>query len=141
MSEDPSTSKTLLDWLRDPANKAAWNEFALRYGTKIREWCRRCGLQEADADDVTQGILMNIHVKMRNFVYDPEKGRFRDWLGKVTHNACADFLKRDEARRYREMLGDVPARDDLDRAIEDQAQNELLHAAMGSVREQAKPRD
>src|SRR5262249_22241266 len=79
--------------------------------------------------------------KMRNFAYDRGKGRFRDWLASVTHNACNDFLKKDEAKRYRELLGDMPARDDLDGAIEDQARSELLIAAMEEVRKDAKPRD
>ncbi len=142
MSADASrTSQTLLNWLRDPANNAAWKDFAVRYGTMVRQWCLKRGLQPADADDVTQDILANIHGKMKNFAYDPKKGRFRSWLGAVTHNACADFLKRAEAKRFRPMLSDVPARDDLDKAIEDQAKTEVLLAAMEEVRNQSKPRD
>jgi RNA polymerase sigma-70 factor (ECF subfamily) len=141
MSDAPRTSETLLNWLRDPANGAAWNSFAQRYGAKIRAWCLRRGLQAADADDVTQEILLKIHTKMRNFVYDRGKGRFRDWLAAVTYNACNDFLKKDEAKRYRELLGDLPARNDLDGAIADQAKSELLLSSMEEARKDAKPRD
>src|SRR5947209_2478785 len=56
--ENGSASQTrasLLSRLRkDPGDSSAWDEFVDRYGPRIRSWCRRWGLQEADAEDVTQ---------------------------------------------------------------------------------------
>ena len=48
-------------------------EFMARYGPKIHAWCRRWGLQEADAQDVTQMVLLRLSVKVREFVYDPSR--------------------------------------------------------------------
>ena len=60
--EDPlKTSLTLLDRLRrDPKDQAAWSEFVARYGPRILQWCRGWGLQESDAQDVTQDVLLKL---------------------------------------------------------------------------------
>src|SRR5262249_28760815 len=58
---------------RDPTNQAAWAEFVEHYGGKIYAWCRRWNLQEADAQDVTQNVLLRLAQKMRDFAYDPAR--------------------------------------------------------------------
>jgi DNA-directed RNA polymerase specialized sigma24 family protein len=71
MAGDPNvpTSPTLLGRLgHAPADQAAWAEFADRYGRKIYGWCRQWGLQEADAEDVTQQVLLKLADKMRTFI-------------------------------------------------------------------------
>ena len=51
---ESTTSTSLLIRLRQaPADQAAWAEFVRRYGSRIPDWGRRWGLQEADAHDVT----------------------------------------------------------------------------------------
>src|SRR5215510_6259171 len=104
MTGDPSnlvTSVTLLDRVRPaPADQEAWNEFVERYGRKIYGWCRQWGLQEADAEDVTQDVLLRLAAKLRDFAYDPSRS-FRAWLKTLTHYAWSDFL----AARRRVTLG------------------------------------
>ena len=81
------TSPTLLGRLgRVPADHDAWAEFAGRYGRKIYGWCRRWQLQPADAEDVTQQVLLKLAQKMGAFRYDPAQS-FRAWLKTVTHHA------------------------------------------------------
>jgi RNA polymerase sigma factor (sigma-70 family) len=142
MATDPSkTSTTLLDWLRDPADGEAWGEFAKRYRQKILECCLHNRLQPADAEDVAQNLLASIHDRIRKFVYDPAKGRFRDWLSTTTRNACRDFYTGDESRRYRPLLDDLPTRKDLEQALDDQARTELLQISLGQIRTKVSPRD
>src|SRR5262249_59472623 len=75
MSLSPSlTSATLLGRLRcSPADQEAWKEFVLRYGPKIYRWCRQWNLQEADAQDVAQTVLLKLAGKMPAFDYDPSR--------------------------------------------------------------------
>ena len=55
------TSLTLLDRVgKDSSDHAAWGEFVAYYGPKIRTWCCQRGLQSADADDVTQNVLLRL---------------------------------------------------------------------------------
>ena len=77
---DSGTSTSLLVRLQQaPADQAAWAEFVRRYGTRIHGWCRRWGLQEADAQDVCQDVLVKLVRAMRAFRYDPAQS-FRGWL-------------------------------------------------------------
>jgi DNA-directed RNA polymerase specialized sigma24 family protein len=55
------TSTSLLVRLQQaPADQAAWAEFVRRYGTRIHGWCRHWGLQEADAQEVSQEVLLKL---------------------------------------------------------------------------------
>src|SRR6516164_7243474 len=92
-SYDSGTRITLLGRLRrDPTNQAAWAEFVEHYGGKIYDWCRKWRLQEADAQDVTQNVLLKLAQKLREFTYDPSRS-FRAWLKTVTHHAWSDFVE------------------------------------------------
>ncbi len=104
MGADPGsrTSLTLLGRLRDaPDDAAAWEAFVRRYGPKIDEWCRYWRLQEADAEDVTQNVLLCLAQKLRSFQYDAGRS-FRGWLRTLTQHALSDFL---EARGHRGRPG------------------------------------
>src|SRR5262245_46909127 len=87
------TSATLLGRLGgNPADAAAWEEFVRHYGRKIVLWCRHWHLQDADAEDVAQNVLLEVSRKMKTFVYDPSKS-FRAWLRKLTHAAWCDWVE------------------------------------------------
>src|SRR5262245_40923759 len=87
------TSPTLLGRLRQtPADPAAWNAFVLRYGPRIYRWCRSWHLQEPDAQDVTQNVLVQLVTTMQTFTYR-ETGSFRGWLKTVTYHAWTKYLK------------------------------------------------
>src|SRR4051812_25621190 len=87
------TSPSLLGRLRqeDP-DQPAWAEFVRRYGGQIYNWCRKWKLQEADAQDVTQTVLVRLAEKMRTFAYDPARS-FRAYLKTLTNYALCDFLE------------------------------------------------
>src|SRR5690349_17938060 len=140
------TSPTLLGRLgRVPADQAAWGDFAERYGRKIYGWCRRWGLQEADAEDVTQQVLLKLAHKMRTFTYDPSKS-FRAWLKTVAHHAWRDFVEgRDRPgagsgdTRVLGRLQAVPARDALVDELDEEFSRDLLDEAMARVRLRVQP--
>lgn len=144
--QDSGTRVSLLRLLRrDPANQAAWADFVEHYGTRIYEWCRRWSLQEADARDVTQNVLLKLAEKMRTFEYDPGRS-FRGWLKTLTHHAWSDFQ---EARRrpglgsgdsqVGQLLDNLAAREDLFQRLEEEFDRELLEEAMGRVRLRVAP--
>jgi RNA polymerase sigma factor (sigma-70 family) len=134
------TSQTLLGRLRqDPTDPGAWEQFVDRYGRKIFGWCREWGLQDADALDVTQNVLLKLSDVMRRFVYDPTRS-FRGWLKTLTHHAWRDFLE-DEQRTGGDARGEdvdrladsLPARDDLIQKLWDEFDRERLEVAMFRV--------
>jgi RNA polymerase sigma factor (sigma-70 family) len=144
---DSRTRVSLLDRIcQNPDDQAAWNEFVARYSPKIHTWCRRWQLQEADAQDVTQIVLLQLATKMRRFAYDPTRS-FRAWLKTLTQHAWSDFI----ADRQRagtpmgdsqmvETLGTLEARQDLEACLEEVFDLELMEMATVRVRQRVEPR-
>lgn len=90
----PSTASSLLVRLRQESDSEAWSVFVQVYTPLIFRYCTRRGLQEADAADVTQDVLQRIVTQIRTFQYDPERGRFRGWLGTLARHAISDYIAR-----------------------------------------------
>jgi RNA polymerase sigma-70 factor (ECF subfamily) len=140
------TSLSLLERLRQaPANQQAWEEFVERYGRRIYGWCRAWHLQDADARDVTQMVLLKLARKMSTFVYDPA-GSFRNWLKTVTQHVLSDFVAewkqpgRSDDSRVGAMLDKVEARADLVQTIEAEFDQEMLDQAKVRVRQRVDSR-
>src|SRR5262249_4645650 len=112
---------------------------------KILSWCRQWRLQDADAEDVTQTVLVKLAQKMGTFEYDPAR-RFRGWLKTITHHALSDFV---EARRkpgqgtrddaVAGVLDSLEARDDLVRHLAEEFDRELFEEALRHVQGQVPP--
>jgi RNA polymerase sigma-70 factor (ECF subfamily) len=139
-----TTSVSLLGRLRNsPADPAAWQEFVDTYGPKIHHWCRGGGLQEADAEDLTQSILLKLLSVMRSFEYDPSL-RFRSWLRTVTQNAWTDLMRSRQKLRMAgsqtDPLETIAARDDLVATIESAYDRELMELATSRVRLRISPK-
>ncbi len=141
----PSTRVTLLARLRyHPADGAAWNEFVEHYGRHIYRWCRACGLQDDDAEDVTQDILLRLAGKLHEFAYTP-KSSFRGWLKTVARRAWREFAA--GQRRERTIADDrawdslqsEEAGDDLIQKLEEAFDFELLEVAKMQVRFHVSP--
>src|SRR3954451_2804723 len=142
----PTTRVSLLSQLRQhPSDQAGWDEFVERYGRHIYRWCRQWKLQDADAEDVTQNILVKLIQNLRTFAYDPSRS-FRGWLKTVAHHAWRDF---EDSRRHarpaagdsqvRELLSTLEAPEDLARKLEEAFDLELLEAAKVRVRLRVAP--
>jgi RNA polymerase sigma-70 factor (ECF subfamily) len=139
-ADSARTSPTLLGRLRlCPTDQAAWSEFVDRYAPVIFRWCRHWGLQEADAEDVTQNVLLDLGRQMRRFSYNAG-GRFRSWLRTVAHRTWCDFLE--GGRRQAKVTGDsgvldllssVAAGESLVDQLEAECQREQLSVAMARV--------
>ena len=142
----PTTRFTLLIRLRqDPSDSAGWEEFVERYGRHIYRWCRQWKLQDADAEDVTQDILVKLAQKLRAFAYDPSRS-FRGWLKTLAHHAWRDFV--DSPRRAQaaaddgqvwELMQTHEAREDLVQRLQEAFDHELLEAAKVRVRLRVAP--
>jgi RNA polymerase sigma-70 factor (ECF subfamily) len=141
MSSDPNTrtSTTLLRRLREsPRDPDAWARFVGTYRPMILDWCRAWGLQVADAEDVSQAVLSKLVELLPSFDHDPAR-RFRAWLRTVAQRVSIDAanVRRADAtgsERVRELLGNLEARDDLERRLAEAFDLELLALALERVR-------
>ena len=139
------TSATLLNRLRQhPADQAAWETFVRKYGKKIFGWCLHWGLQEADAKDVTQTVLLKLSKALQQFDYDPKRS-FRAWLKTVSHHAWHDLVT---SRQHglaqgstdHDKLGSIEARESLSEVLEALWDQEVLQIAMQNVRLRVQPK-
>ena len=146
--DDPlRTSLTLLGRLRqDPKDQAAWSDFVARYGSRILLWCRGWRLQESDAQDVTQEVLLKLNGLMARFVYDPS-GSFRGWLKTLTHHAWRDLVT--ERRRaglgggngrVEKLMVSLQAGEDLVDQLDAEFRQEVMDRAMERVRQRVSER-
>jgi RNA polymerase sigma-70 factor (ECF subfamily) len=144
---DARTRVTLLARLyrSGTADEDAWREFVDVYGRQIYKWCRYWQLQDGDAQEVTQQVLVQLLSTMKEFVYDPARS-FRAWLKTVTHHAWRNLAT---SRKHQTIGGgdshtwgqllSVPARDDLAARLEQEFDRELLDKAMVRVRLRVAP--
>jgi RNA polymerase sigma-70 factor (ECF subfamily) len=143
------TNVTLLGRLRAGDDQLAWQAFVENYTPMIYHWCRKFGLQESDAADATQTVLLKLVRGLRNFVYTPERGSFRGWLKTVTSNAVRDLIQHwkqhqrgsGDTQNLQRLaaLPDARAIEALAADIEAQHELELLHAAEQVVETRVKP--
>src|SRR5438552_19010705 len=91
MSDSPGTRPSLLVRIRDPGDREAWRQFVALYAPLIHGLCRRRGLQDADAADLTQEVLRTVALAAPALHYDPARGSFRGWLYTVASRKIHDF--------------------------------------------------
>lgn len=96
----PETRHSLILRLRDGRNQQAWAEFLELYQPLILRLVRAKGLQDADAREVTQDVLLAVVAAIPRWDANPAKGSFRGWLSTITRNLVVNFLIR-QARHPR----------------------------------------
>jgi RNA polymerase sigma factor (sigma-70 family) len=136
------TRPSLLVRLRDGGNAGAWRTFVDIYAPLVYGFARRQGLQDADAADVTQDVMVEVARSIRSFEYRPERGRFRDWLLLITRRRLVRFFNR-RARRV-----DAPDQAEVVEPAVDQTpdpawleafNNRILESAMTRIRPHFEP--
>jgi RNA polymerase sigma-70 factor (ECF subfamily) len=133
-----STHPSLLCRVRDPNDQQAWREFEARYARLLLRYAQGRGLQRMDAEDVRQLVLLKLANALRSFQYDPGRGRFRDYLGRVVRNAihtqAARPMRPSGAVGVSEAAG-VAGEDDAGDAVWDREwMLHHFHMAMRTVR-------
>ena len=93
-SEFPETRASLLVILQAGGDADAWREFVTIYRPIIYRIARRHGLQDADAQDLTQQVLLSISGSIERWQKRDESVRFRHWLRRVAKNAICNALTR-----------------------------------------------
>ena len=120
MNDTPLTHPSLLLRVRDVNDNAAWTQFVEIYTPLIYGYCRSRGLQEGDAADVAQESMRAVARAMEKFKYDPQRGKFRNWLLTVVQSKLHNFLAQQqrqpalagETTLQRNIECDSPSADD-----------------------------
>ncbi len=146
MSEFPETRDSLLVHVQDPANRDAWDLFARIYRPIIVRIAMDRGLQYADAQDLSQQVLMAVASAISTWEKRDASTRFRHWLSRVTKNAILNALTRrpkDQAvggSSVEELLREVVDRDESTTAfIENQLRREIYLQAAELIKGEFRP--
>ncbi|MGQ0634556.1 MAG: RNA polymerase sigma factor [Planctomycetaceae bacterium] len=94
MPDLPETRESLLLRLADAADIEAWQEFAEIYRPAAYRLARRRGMQDADAEDLAQTVLLAISQKIGEWRATKPTGSFRAWLATVARNQIVNALTR-----------------------------------------------
>lgn len=146
LNPDPVTRPSLLVRLRNSRDDEAWSEFTAVYEPVIYRMTQRRGMQDADAREVVQEVLMSVATAIDRFDVNAV-GSFRGWLSQITRNATIDRLRKlasrhetidasgvvrklDEAAGNEQNIGDA-IRDEFDR----DRRKQLFRWAAGQVRQ------
>jgi RNA polymerase sigma-70 factor (ECF subfamily) len=111
-----SLAASLLERLR-ARQAGAWERLASLYGQTVYGWCRRAGVSEADAPDVSQEVFAAVARYLADFRRERPGDSFRGWLWTITRNKVRDHWRRraDEAR----AAGGTTAQEALQQVPED----------------------
>jgi RNA polymerase sigma-70 factor (ECF subfamily) len=148
MADALLTRASLLVRLRDPQDRAAWQQFVELYGSLVYGFARQHGLQDADAADLTQEVFLAVARSAGRWQYDAGRGSFRGWLYGVTRHKLARFLQRrrgqpqgsGDTNAHRRLDQQPDPEADLEAAWEQEFRQQLFRLAADQVREHFAPK-
>ena len=102
------------------------------------------GLQDADAQDATQQVLLAVHKKIPEWALNQSKGSFHGWLILVARNLASKKL---QTKQQQEKLGGSPLVDDVVQQPPDEEawvfsleyRKQVLQRAANSINDQHQP--
>ncbi len=124
MYETPKTRPSLLLRLRGERDERAWEEFLLLYEPLVLRLMRRRGLQESDARDMTQQVLLRISGAIERYQPDGAEASFRRWLFRVARNVVVTFLTK--RSRQAVVMEDRQIAELLDATLPTSAESDLF---------------
>jgi RNA polymerase sigma-70 factor (ECF subfamily) len=131
MALERPTGSTVFDVVVKPSDHEAWTRFVVRYGPLIQCWCRAWHLQEADAEEVIQIVLVKLFRNIGRFERNGA-GSFRAFLRTVSHNTVCDVLNAN--KRLRRLVGDPSAFTELPKRLDGEYDHEFLEEACARVK-------
>ena len=95
---EPETRPSLMLRLRDPQDQQAWTQFVSIYEPLVLRLLRQRGLQDADARDVAQQVVMAVTESVEHWEPDGQAASFRRWLFAIARNLAIKFIQRGPIR-------------------------------------------
>ena len=104
------TSLSLIDRLRDSPENDGWNRLEDLYAPLVRVWLRRYDVQDSDANDLVQEVLMTVSREISTFEHRGQPGAFRGWLKAILINRLKKFWRARDRRPQARGDSDIDLR-------------------------------
>lgn len=143
MDDVPDTRDSLLIRIADPCDQGAWEQFARIYRPVVYNVARMRGLQDADAQDVAQQVLIAVAQALPTWERRDESTRFRHWLCRIARNAAVNMLTRqprDRAVGGDDIRAEVQVDNKLDGGLDSQLEREYRRQLFRKAAERVRSR-
>jgi RNA polymerase sigma factor (sigma-70 family) len=107
----PNTRYSLLRRLGEPSSEDAWAEFQRVYVPTIYRYARARGLQEADAAEVVQEVMLAVHQGVVDWQPSHRPGSFRAWLSEAARRVTLRTV------HHRRRAGETPGGSAIQNAL------------------------
>ena len=114
MNRELSDTSTTLIRSAKQNDAEAWKRLVQLYSRRIYRWCRRSGLQAADAGNVVQEVLRSVARKLPDFHHEGKTDSFRGWIKRITTNKINDHYRNEGKQLVRPRGGTDAHRQLLD---------------------------
>ncbi len=133
MSDLFRTSPTLLKRLADLSDQEAWTTFIDLYAPLIAKYVGRRERNASEVEEIVQKVCVRVLAAIPSFNYDPKKGHFRSWLGKLTIQLAEEHRQQAGRRKTVELTDDVIS-PSSERDWEDEFKSYVFERAMLNVK-------
>ena len=104
------TSLSLLGRLRRSPESENWNRLVDLYAPLLRAGLRKYDVQDSDADDLAQEVLLAVSKDLGKFEHGGQPGSFRGWLKAILVNRLRKFWRARDRRPQARGDSDIDAR-------------------------------
>ena len=133
----PTTSKTLLDKIAS-GDEISWDEFYQKYSPIVKAIACFKGLNEVDADDICQQVMMQFFKQSKTFRFDPDVARFRTYFGRIVRGRIIDHFRRKKEVPVAEFEA-VPIDPDTEKLYMDEWRKMVIKEAEQELKQRVSP--
>jgi len=132
------TQLSLLDALSNK-NEQAWEKFYKSYKPLLIRWMRKYAVTEAQADDITQEVMIFLHENINKFKHNQRVGAFRAWLRITTVNITRYYLRQNTTNNvsneeFEKILDNlVDSNSDLSKLFDQENKQAMVETLLNDV--------
>lgn len=132
------SDEELVDKIVKTNNTVLFGELYDRYSKLVYNKCYSFAKNEAEAEDLTQEIFLQLFIKLNTY---KGKSKFFTWLYAFTYNFCVNYINRDTSKKINKNSKPIEENDNLLIEIDDYSLFQLKVDSLQKALELISPED